>query len=177
MMELFLLEHRKLWRRGTTKVCVFVCFVYAVLFGSVLSFQWFSFGSSNHTDSFGNNFDGYRMIRDCQEYSRAFGGELTDESFQQMVRDYQEAEAAHMDRRLQLTDRQGIQGWLEALYPELKDSSSLKLMVSYVDPDELTGFYERRQQAVGTFLEISGQEGREKEYLMQMEQSVQKPFR
>lgn len=25
MMELFLLEHRKLWRRGTTKVCVFVC--------------------------------------------------------------------------------------------------------------------------------------------------------
>lgn len=177
MMELFLLEHRKLWQRGTTKVCVFVCFVYAVLFGSVLSFQWFSFGSSNHTDSFGNNFDGYRMIRDCQEYSRAFGGELTDESFQQMVRDYQEAEAAHMDRRLQLTDRQGIQGWLEALYPELKDSSSLKLMVSYVDPDELTGFYERRQQAVGTFLEISGQEGREKEYLMQMEQSVQKPFR
>ncbi|MDE6219912.1 MAG: ABC transporter permease [Lachnospiraceae bacterium] len=176
-MELFLLEHEKLWRRGTTKVCVFLCFVYVVLIGSVLSYQWFAFGSSTHTDSFGNHFDGYDMIRDSQEYSRSFGGELTDESFQQMVKAYQEIKAGGMDRELQITNQYKLQSWLDTLYPELKDSSTYQPMLSYVNPDELTGFYERRQKAIEKFLEISGQEGSEKEYLMQIEQKVQKPFR
>ncbi len=175
MMELFCLEHKKLWRRGTTRGCVLVCFVYAVLFGCILSFQWITFGSSNHTDSFENNFDGYNMIRDCQAYARAFGDKLTDEAFQQMVRDYQEAEAA--GRETQLTDWYKLQSWISTLYPELVDSGTYQLALSYVNPDRLTGFYERRQQAVETFLEISGQVGRERDYLMRMEQRVQKPFR
>ena len=44
-MELFLLEHKKLWRKQVVKICVLLCFVYIVVFGSILSFQWFIFGS------------------------------------------------------------------------------------------------------------------------------------
>ena len=73
-MELFLLEHKKLWRKMSTKISVFLCFIYIVIFGSVLSFQWFSFGSSDdYTSAFGNNFDGYKMIKDSQVYSLTFG--------------------------------------------------------------------------------------------------------
>lgn len=66
MMELFLLEHKKLWRKTSTKMSVFLCFPYLVVFGSILSFQWFSFGSSDdYTSAFGNNFDGYGNIPLC----------------------------------------------------------------------------------------------------------------
>ena len=37
-MELFLLEHKKLWSRAGTKISVFLCFVFLVVFGSILSF-------------------------------------------------------------------------------------------------------------------------------------------
>ncbi len=50
-------------------------------------------------------------------------------------------------------------------------------MISYVNPDKLTGFYERRQLAVQKFLENSGQVGAERKYLLNMEQDVEKPFR
>ena len=43
-MELFLLEHKKLWRKRIVKICVLLCFIYTVIFGSILSFQWFGFG-------------------------------------------------------------------------------------------------------------------------------------
>ena len=87
-MELFLLEHKKLWRKRSTRISVLLCFVYVVIFGCVLSFQWFSLGSRNdYTSSFGNNFDGYDVIRSSREHSLAFGGELTDESLQQLVLD------------------------------------------------------------------------------------------
>ena len=49
-------------------------------------------------------------------------------------------------------------------------------MISYVDPNKLTGFYERREQAINDFLENSGQTGVEKEYLFQMEQEVESPL-
>lgn len=52
-MELLQMEHKKLWRKAIVRVCVLVCFIYMVLFGSVLSFQWFSLGSS--TDIFRTN--------------------------------------------------------------------------------------------------------------------------
>lgn len=38
-MELFWLEHKKLWRRAGTKVSVLICFLYLVGFGGILSFQ------------------------------------------------------------------------------------------------------------------------------------------
>ena len=46
-MELFWLEHKKLWRKKIVKICVLLCFVYCVIFGSILWFQWFGFGSSD----------------------------------------------------------------------------------------------------------------------------------
>ena len=177
-MELFWLEHKKLWRKRIVKICVLLCFVYIVIFGSILSFQWFSFGSSDdYTSAFGNNFDGYSVIRDSQEYALAFGEELTDETLQQLVRDYQQLEAAGMEIELEKTDWVIINSWLGTLYPELRETGTYQTMISYVNPDKLTGFYERRQQAVEDFLENSGQVGTEKEYLLNMEQEVEKPLR
>ncbi len=178
MMELFLLEHKKLWRRTSTKTSVLLCFIYVVIFGSILSFQWFSFGSSDdYTSAFGNNFDGYGMIRDRQEYSLEFGGELTEGNLQQLVRDYQKMETAGMETELEKTDWKIINSWLGTLYPELRDTGNYKTMISYVDPEKLTGFYERRQRAIGDFLENNGQVGAEKEYLLQMDSGVKEPFR
>lgn len=177
-MELFLLEHKKLWRKMSTRISVLLCFIYVVIFGSILSFQWFSFGSSDdYTSAFGNNFDGYKVIRDSQEYSLTFGGELNDESLQQIVRDYQSMEAAGMETELEKTDWKIINSWLGVLYPELRDTGNYKTMISYVEPEKLTGFYERRQKAVHDFLENSGQVGAEKEYLLQMDSDVKEPFR
>lgn len=177
-MELFLLEHKKLWRKMSTKISVLLCFIYIVLLGSVLSFQWFSFGSSDdYTSAFGNNFDGYGMIRDRQEHSLEFGGELTDESLQKLVRDYQEIRAAGIDRELEKTDSHIINSWLGTLYPELLDIGSYNTMMSYVDTENLTGFYERRQNAIEDFLENSCQTGAEKEYLLQMNSKVKEPYR
>ena len=176
-MELFLLEHKKLWRKQMVKICVLLCFVYIVIFGSILSFQWFTFGSSDdYTSAFGNNFDGYGMIKDSQEYALAFGEELTDETLQQLVREYQRMEAEGLETELERTDWKIINSWLSMLYPELHDPSTYRTMISYVNPDKLTGFYERREQAIDDFLENSGQVGEEKEYLLHMEQKVETPF-
>ncbi|HBI60198.1 MAG TPA: ABC transporter permease [Lachnospiraceae bacterium] len=176
-MELFLLEHKKLWRKMSTRISVLLCFIYVVIFGSILSFQWFSFGSSDdYTSAFGNNFDGYGMIKDSQEHSLEFGGELTDESLQKLVRDYQEIKAAGIDRELEKTDSHIINSWLGMLYPELLDTGSDKTMMSYVDPKKLTDFYERRQNALEDFLENNGQTGAEKDYLLRINAEVKKPF-
>lgn len=177
-MELFLLEHKKLWRKTSTKISVFLCFLYLVVFGSILSLQWFSFGSSDdYTSAFGNNFDGYDMIRKSQEYSLMFGGELTDQSLQKMVGDYQDIGAAGVDRELEKTDMHIINSWLGTLYPELLDTGSYKTMMNYVEPEKLTGFYERRQNIIEDFLENNGQNGDEKEYLLQINAKVKEPFR
>lgn len=176
-MELFLLEHKKLWRKKSVKISVLLCLVYTVIFGSILSFQWFSFGSSDdYTSAFGNNFDGYEVIRRSQEYSLMVGGKLTDESLQQLVRDYQSMDAAGLEDDLEKTDWTTINSWLGTLYPELSDTGNLRTMISYVDPNKLTDFYERRRSAVEDFLENSGQVGNEKEYLMQLNQNVSEPF-
>ena len=176
-MELFLLEHKKLWRKQMVKICVLLCFIYIVIFGSVLSFQWFTFGSSDdYTSAFGNNFDGYGMIKDSQEYALAFGEELTDETLQQLVREYQRMEAEGLETELERTDWKIINSWLSMLYPEFHDPSTYRTMISYVNPDKLTGFYERREQEIDDFLENSGQVGVEKEYLLNMEQKVETPF-
>ena len=176
-MELFLLEHKKLWRKQMVKICVLLCFIYIVIFGSALSFQWFTFGSSDdYTSAFGNNFDGYGMIKDSQEYALAFGEELTDETLQQLVREYQRMEAEGLELELERTDWKIINSWLSMLYPELHDPSTYRTMISYVNPDKLTDFYERREQAIDDFLENSGQVGVEKEYLLNMEQKVETPF-
>lgn len=184
-MDLIRLEHKKLWRKTSVKVSVLLFFIYTVVIGNILVYQWFSFGSSNpdsYSGSFGNNFDGYSMIRESQEYSRTFGGILTDESLQEMVTDYQniyrEAKAGDeaADRKEDQTDRRIIDYWLSGLYPELTDADRYQTMITYVDSEKLTGFYDRRTQAVEDFLAAGGQAGAEREYLMQLEEKVEKPF-
>lgn len=176
-MSLFILEHKKLWRKLSVKLSVLLCFVYIVIFGSVLSYQWFTFGSSDdYTSAFGNNFDGYAVIKESQSYSERFGGELTDESLQQMVREYQRLDNAGQEEELEKTDWSIISSWLTTLWPELSNTNSYELMIGYVNPEKLTGLYERRQQAIDVFLENSGQVGAERECLLQMEEQVKKPF-
>lgn len=182
MMELFRLEHKKLWRRVSTKISVFLCFVYVVIFGSILSFQWFTFGSlDDYTNNFGNNFDGYEMIRKNQEYSLKYGGELTDEGLQQMVRDYQSAEKAKQDNEMQIIDRHTVSGWLSVLYPDLQDNSldyaMSHFLLGYVEPEKLDDIYARRQKALDDYLEISSTSEGEKEYILQLNEKVEEPFR
>lgn len=179
-MDLFYLEHKKLWRKGSTKICVLLCFSYVVIFGSILNYQWISFGSSHaYKSAFGNDFDGYSNIRNCQEYAKKAGEELTEEALQQLVRDYQEIMAAGREEELEKTDWSAVEGWLGTLYPELERKSSdvYHLMIEYVEPEMLTGIYERREQAIENFLEASGQTGEERDYLLNMNEKVKLPFR
>ena len=106
-----------------------------------------------------------------------FGGELTDQSLQKMVGDYQDIGAAGVDRELEKTDMHIINSWLGTLYPELLDTGSYKTMMNYVELEKLTGFYERRQNIIEDFLENNGQNGDEKEYLLQINAKVKEPFR
>jgi hypothetical protein len=149
-----------------------------VIFGGVLSYQWFTFGSSDdYTSAFGNNIDGYSNIRNMQSYASKWSGEVTDETIQQMVTDYQRMAAAGMDAELEKTDWKTINNWLAVLWSELKNPDSYELMISYVEPEKLTGFYERRQQAVEDFLENSGQIGDERAMLLEMNDSIEQPFK
>lgn len=177
-MQLFLLEHKKLWRRAGTKISVFVCVLYLVVFGSILSFQWFNFGSRDNFagSDFDKNFDGYAAIRDRQGYALSFGEELTDESLQQIVRDYQKMVLTDAKRAWDLTDWEIINNWVGSLWPELHEAGSYQVDIDYFEPEKLTDFYGRRQFALEKYLENNNQTGREKEYLMQIDERVSKPF-
>lgn len=174
-MELFLWEHKRLWKRKSTQISVLLCLLYVVVFGSILSYQWFTFGSRTGYDNFSKQFDGYTNIRLYQQYARQFGGVLTDEALQEMVRDYQAiAEVDYQNSNL--TNVYAISSWLSQLYPDLKHPEDYRLMNDYVEPGELTGFYERRQEALEDFLAIGNQVGEEREYLLKMDAKVEKPF-
>ena len=177
MMDLFWLEHKKLWRRMSTKVSVILCLTYSVIFGSFLNYQWFTFGSHNlYQTAFGNDFDGYANIMDSQAHAKAYAGELTDETVQELIKDYQNLAAN--DKETKNTDWSAVNDWLQVLYPELRDTGMIydNLMISYVEPEKVTGFYERREQAVRDFLQANGQLGEEMEYLLQMNEKVDTPF-
>lgn len=184
-MELIKLEHKKLWRKTSVKISVLLCFLYVVVIGSFLSFQWFTFGSSDrdsYSGSFGNHFDGYSMIKESQAYSRTFGGTLTDETLQEMVHSYQTiyqaavSEDKEADRKEDQTDRPFLDSLLEQFYPELKNTDRYQTMSTYVEPEKLTGLYERRTKAIEEFLEVNNQTGAERAYLLAMERNVEKPF-
>lgn len=188
-MELFRLEHKKLWRKNSTKICVLLCFFYCVVFGSFFNYQCLSFGSQKEHYE-GKNFDGYENIRNCQAYFHKYG-ELTDETLQEWVRDYQSLSAQlDEERRTQgaenletvhkyyHTDLHTVNGWLRTLYPELEraDMLGVSVMSGYVETEKLTGIYDRREKAVDTFLEISGQTGAERDYLLRINEKVKTPF-
>lgn len=125
----------------------------------------------------GRSFDGYENIRNCQAYFSKYG-ELTDETLQEWVRDYQSAHEAGDEQTMENSGWQIVNSMLKGLYPELEEEDMLgvMLMSCYVEPDKLTEVYERREKAVETFLDISGQTGAEREYLLQMEDKVREPF-
>lgn len=188
-MELFKLEHKKLWRKNSTRICVLLCLLYCVGLGSFLVYQWTIYGSTKAKYS-GHNFDGYENIRNCQEYSRKYGV-LTDETLQEWVRDFQVlyaqldeerklqgSESLETVHRVNHSDLYTVNGWLRTLYPELEraDMLGVSVMSGYVEPEQLTGIYERREKAVDTFLEISGQTGAERDYLLQINDKVKEPF-
>lgn len=178
-MELFLLEHKKIWRKKSTKIVVFLSFLYLVVFGSILSFQYFNFGSRDDLITgglFGHNFDGYDAIRDKQEYALSIAGDLTDETMQQIVRDYQRMVSVDAKRAWDLIDWSIINDWLRDLWPELQEYGSYQARIDYYEPEKLTDFYGRRKLAIEKFLENNNQTGKEREYLLQIEEKVPKPF-
>lgn len=189
-MELFKLEHKKLWRKNSTRVCVLLCFFYCVIFGSVLVYQWLTFGSVKGNTSASRYFDGDENIRACQAYFHKYE-ELTDETLQEWVRDYQRIhvvleeerrmqgeENRETVKRYQNTGWQTVNSMLKKLYPELEkpDMAAVMIMSCYVEPEKLTGVYERREQAIETFLDISGQTGAERDYLLRINEKVKTPF-
>lgn len=176
-MRLVLLEHKKLWRRKRVKICVLLCFVYIVVFGAVLSYQWFTFGSvDDPTSAFGKKFDGHANIRDKQKYAAEMGGLFTDRRLQELVRDYQEKVKAGQEEDVKKIEYFTVNRWLQTLWPELLNPETPELMMDYVKPEQLTGFYERRQQKTAEFLEANGQDGAEKAYFMEMNAKVEEPF-
>lgn len=189
-MELFRLEHKKLWRKNSTRICVLLCVFYCVVFGSFLCYQWMTFGSRKGNTSHDRNFDGYGNIKECQAYSQKYG-ELTDETLQEWVRDYQRLSAALEEerrtqgeaswetvRQYENTGWKTVNSMLKTLYPELEDPDMFAVMIMscYVEPEKLTGVYERREQAIESFLDISGQTGAERDYLLRIGAKVKTPF-
>lgn len=159
-MELFTLEHKRLWRKTSTRICVLLCFIYCVLYGGVLSFQWYLYGSEGEdaTSAYGNNFDGYSMIRQSKELADSYGGYLTDETLQRAVEDWRTIEPKpHLQSA---GDWQYFQTYISSLFPELTDPEQYyDVELNYIDPDELTGFYERRQDFLERNLEVNRQSG------------------
>ncbi len=176
-MELLKFEHRKLWRRKSVQIGVLLCVLYLVVFGGLLSYQWFTFGSlDDYTSAFGNNFDGYSYIREKQEYAKQWEGNLTDETLQAMVRDYQTRTQTGTVYDYQTTDWLCLESWISILWPELEKADEPYIMLRYIDPAQLTNFDARREKALETFLDLNGQTDKEKEYFLNMNEKVELPL-
>ena len=68
---------------------------------------------------------------------------------QQIIRDYQRMESVDAKRAWDLTDWVIINGWLGDLWPELHETGSYQVDISYFDPEKLTDFYGDRKSVVG----------------------------
>ena len=125
VMELLKLEHKKLWRRKNVQIGVLLTFLYVVIFGGLLSYQWFQFGSADdYTSSFGNNFDGYSNIREKQEYAKQWEGNLTDKTLQAMVIDYQKRVQTGKISNYEMTNWIALNSWVQTLWPELEETDN-----------------------------------------------------
>ena len=149
-----------------------------MIFGGLLSYQWFQFGSpEDFTSSFGNNFDGYTNIREKQEYAKQWEGDLTEETLQAMVEDYQERVQTEDLSAYEMTDWISLNSLVQTLWPELEEADNPYIMLNYVDPSQLTDLEERREKAVNNFLEINGQTGAEGEYFLSMNANIDMPLK
>lgn len=176
-MDLFWVEHKKLWSRKYVRFSVALCFAYIVIFGGILIFQWMTFGSQKDGSGLINhNFDGYENIRKHKEYAARYGDILTDESITAMVRDHQRS-LENGDDKARLMDWPIVTTWTNILWPEEKDTTSIYLIIDYIDVNKMVNMYDRREKAVENFMEMSGFAGREKEFLLAMNDKVDIPFR
>ena len=149
-----------------------------MIFGGLLSYQWFQFGSpEDFTSSFGNNFDGYTNIREKQEYAKQWEGDLTEETLRAMVEDYQERVQTEDLSAYEMTDWISLNSLVQTLWPELEEADNPYIMLNYVDPSQLTDLEERREKAVNNFLEINGQTGAEGEYFLSMNANIDMPLK
>ena len=184
-MELFALEHKRLWRSTRVWLCVLLCFIYSVLYGGVLSFQWFVFGSEGEdtTSPYGNNFDGYTTIRNYQEEFSQFGNLWTDETFQKMVEKYQSYDIYEKPGLQSMGDWMVAQSLLNHLYPELEDNASqtYQPLILYADTEKLTDFYGKRQWYLDFNLEVARQGGPltedDVEMLQEMNSQIEEPWK
>ena len=182
-MELFALEHKRLWRTKRVWICVLLCFVYCVIYGSVLSYQWFVFGNvgEDTTSPYKNNFDGYSAIQSYKAQADKYGDVLTDETFQQMVKDFQTMEPP---QQLQsMYDWHTIASILDNLYPELNDmeSQTYQPLIHYVDTEKLTDFYGKRQEFLENNLKVNQQNylmtDEDVETLREMNSKIEEPYK
>ena len=182
-MELFALEHKRLWRTKRVWICVLLCFVYCVIYGSVLSYQWFVFGNvgEDTTSPYKNNFDGYSAIQSYKAQADKYGDVLTDETFQQMVKDLQTMEPP---QQLQsMYDWHTIASILDNLYPELNDmeSQTYQPLIHYVDTEKLTDFYGKRQEFLENNLKVNQQNylmtDEDVETLREMNSKIEEPYK
>ena len=103
-------------------------------------------------------------------------GDLTDETLQAMVRNYQERAGSNDISEYEMTDWKALNSWIQTLWPELEEADQPYIMLSYVDPSQLTDFEERREKALENFLDMNGQTGEEKEYFLNMNTKVDTPL-
>ncbi len=161
------------------RVCAALCFVYCVLWGCVLDYQWLDFGSSDYAASvYNNHFDGYCMIRTYKAQAAACGDTMTERTLRRMVRDYNELGHPGLQSK---ADWVLAETYLTVLYPDLDDPDTFLPMIYYVDGAELTDFYGRRQQALERRLERERQEGlltaADVAMLLEMDSRVETPWR
>ena len=182
-MELFALEHKRLWRTTRVWLCVLLCFVYSVVWGSVVWNQWPGFGSTNDsTDMYDNNFDGYSNIRGFQEEFSQFGDEWTDETLQKMVAKYQSYDPMNRPGLRSMGDWILASGYLNKLYPELEDPEGQEYqpLIHYVDTTKLTDFYQRRADLLEFTLETTrqneGMSEADKQMLLDMNSKIKEPW-
>ena len=182
---LFVLEHKRLWRKTGTRLCVVLCLVYFVLYAGLLGYQWYNYGSMRddpdrgYRTGFDNNFDGYSAIRTYRELSARYGDRWTDETLQRMVRDYNDLGHPGLQSGADWTL---ALEYLNRLYPELHDPEMRFISsIYYVDPDDLTDFYGRRQAYLERTLEERRQAGEltgeDVAMLLEMDSQVETPWR
>ncbi len=181
-MELFALEHKRLWRTTRVWLCVLLCFVYCVIYTGVMAYQWTYFGSEGDdpTNLYSNEPNGYSMIRTYKARADTYGDYWTDETLQKLVKDFQTIEPR--------SSLSSMYDWTVALnaldlYEELEDPENQQYqpLIRYVDTEKLTDFYERRAKDLEVTLKMTKQNllltDEDVETLQEMDSQVKTPWR
>ena len=174
-MSLFWQEHKKLWRSGLTRLAVFGMML-LTLGLQIWAMQCVNFGTMRADGS--RRANGYANIRQCRQYAARWQI-LTDETVQEMVRSYQQKLAENPDFDGYLADFGFLQGTLVSfLWPEMEDQTQPYpvLTTYYLDPDRLTGLYERRQEKLSYYLETQFPDPADQQFFLDMDSQVDKPM-